>query len=268
MGRLSIRSVSLRFTSRRVGTITALEDLSLEIPEKQFAVIVGPSGCGKSSLLHLVAGLTDVSEGGCYIDDQLITQPGADRGMVFQNYSLFPWLTVKKNVEFGLSVRNIPADERSERAQRYIQAVGLNGFEDAYSSQLSGGMQQRAAIARALANDPEVLLMDEPFGALDSQTRTIMQELLLSIWEGEQKTVLFITHDIDEALFLGDVVHVMSKRPGTIIDSVDVQLERPRRYEIVTSSEFIELKRNIMMNLHREVESSMTPIKHPQAKSQ
>ncbi len=257
MGHVSIKNVSLHFSSRRVGTITALKNLSLEIPEKQFAAIVGPSGCGKSSLLHLVAGLTEVSEGGCYIDDQLITEPGAERGMVFQNYSLFPWLTVKKNVEFGLSLKKGSVKERSERAQHYIQAVGLNGFEDAYSSQLSGGMQQRAAIARALANDPEVLLMDEPFGALDSQTRTVMQELLLNIWESEQKTVLFITHDIDEALYLGDVVYVMSKRPGTIIDSIEVDLERPRQYDIVTSSHFIELKLRIMTNLHREVERSM-----------
>ncbi len=257
MGQVSIRNVALHFTSQRVGTVTALENLSLEIPDKQFAVIVGPSGCGKSSLLHLVAGLTEVSAGGCYVDDELITDPGADRGMVFQNYSLFPWLTVKKNVEFGLSIQKISADQRAQRAQHYIHSVGLKGFEDAYSSQLSGGMQQRAAIARALANDPQVLLMDEPFGALDSQTRTIMQELLLRIWEREQKTVLFVTHDIDEALLLGDVVYVMSGRPGTIVDSVGVTLERPRHYEMVTSPEFIELKRRIMVNLHREVEQAM-----------
>ena len=257
MGQVSIRNVALHFTSQRVGMVTALENLSLEIPDKQFAVIVGPSGCGKSSLLHLVAGLADVSDGGCFIDDQIITEPGADRGMVFQNYSLFPWLTVRKNVEFGLSVQKISVAQRTERAQHYIQAVGLSGFEDAYSSQLSGGMQQRAAIARALANDPEVLLMDEPFGALDSQTRTIMQELLLRIWEREQKTVIFVTHDIDEALFLGDVVYVMSSRPGTIIDTVDVTLERPRHYDIVTSVEFIELKRRIMVNLHEQVERAM-----------
>ena len=257
MGQVSIRNVALHFTSQRVGMVTALENLSLEIPDKQFAVIVGPSGCGKSSLLHLVAGLADVSDGGCFIDDQIITEPGADRGMVFQNYSLFPWLTVRKNVEFGLSVQKISVAQRTQRAQHYIQAVGLSGFEDAYSSQLSGGMQQRAAIARALANDPEVLLMDEPFGALDSQTRTIMQELLLRIWEREQKTVIFVTHDIDEALFLGDVVYVMSSRPGTIIDAVDVTLERPRHYDIVTSVEFIELKRRIMVNLHEQVERAM-----------
>ncbi|MDE0308595.1 MAG: ABC transporter ATP-binding protein [Acidiferrobacterales bacterium] len=236
--------------------MTALENLSLEIPEKQFAVIVGPSGCGKSSLLNLVAGLTEVSQGSCHINKKLITEPGADRGMVFQNYSLFPWLTVRKNVEFGLSLQKLSARERSQRVDHYINAVGLNGFEDAYSNQLSGGMQQRAAIARALANDPDVLLMDEPFGALDSQTRTIMQRLLLDVWENEQKTVLFITHDIDEALFLGDVVYVMSKRPGTIIDSITVELERPRHYEVVTDDHFIKLKRKIMAYLHREVEQN------------
>jgi len=253
LSHLSIKNVSLHFYSQRVGKVTALENLSLEIPEKQFAVIVGPSGCGKSSLLNLITGLTEVSSGSCHINNQLITEPGADRGMVFQNYSLFPWLTVRKNVEFGLSLKKLSARERSERTAHYINAVGLNGFEDAYSSQLSGGMQQRAAIARALANDPAVLLMDEPFGALDSQTRIIMQALLLDIWESEQKTVLFITHDIDEALFLGDVVYVMSKRPGKIIDSIPVELDRPRQYEVVTHEKFINLKRRIMACLHREV---------------
>ncbi len=260
MGQVSIRNVTLRFTSERVGTVTALQNLSLTIPDKQFAVIVGLSGCGKSSLLYLVAGLAEPSEGSCYLYDELITAPGANRGMVFQNYTLFPWLTVQKNVGFGLSVQKMPDEQRKQRTQHYIQAVGLSGFEDAYSSQLSGGMQQRAAIARALANDPEVLLMDEPFGALDSQTRAVMQQLLLQIWEQEQKTVLFVTHDIDEALFLGDVVYVMSSRPGTIIDSVDVALERPRQYEIVTSPDFIELKRRIMINLRHEVERALSQI--------
>jgi ABC-type nitrate/sulfonate/bicarbonate transport system ATPase subunit len=150
--------------------------------------------------------------------------------MVFQSYSLFPWLTVQKNVEFGLSLRRMAARERIERARHYVNAVGLTGFENAYPSQLSGGMKQRVAIARALANDPEVLLMDEPFGALDSQTRAIMQELLLNIWEREQKTVVFVTHDIDEALFLGDVVYVMSARPGRIIDTIDVSGESCRAF--------------------------------------
>ena len=257
MGQVSINNVSLQFDSKRVGTVVALDGLTLEVPENQFAVIVGPSGCGKSSLLYLIAGLLQSTGGECLLDGRVLSAPGADRGMVFQSYSLFPWLTVRKNVEFGLSLRRIPAAERKERAAHYIEAVGLRGFEDAYSGQLSGGMKQRVAIARALANDPEVLLMDEPFGALDSQTRAIMQELLVDVWEKDQKTVLFVTHDIDEALFLGDVVHVMSSRPGRIIDSVAVELERPRHYEIVTSNRFIEMKRRIMANLHREVQQSM-----------
>ena len=257
MGRVSVEQVSLEFRSRRTGTIVALDNLSLEIPDKQFAAIVGPSGCGKSSLLGLVAGLNEASAGCCRVDGRIVTGPGADRGMVFQSYSLFPWLTVQKNVEFGLSLGNLPARERIERAGYYVDAVGLTGFEDAYPAQLSGGMQQRVAIARVLANDPEVLLMDEPFGALDSQTRSIMQELLLGIWEREQKTVLFVTHDIDEALFLGDVVYVMSARPGRIIDTIDVGLVRPRRYDIVTSDRFISHKRRIISSLHSEVEKTM-----------
>ena len=257
MGQVSIKNVSLRFETRHAGTLVALENLSLELPEKQFSVIVGPFGCGKSSLLYLIAGLNQVSGGQCSVNGKVVREPGADRGMVFQSYSLFPWLTVQKNVEFGLSLRNISKKERQELAQHHIGAVGLKGFEDAYASQLSGGMQQRVAIARALANDPEVLLMDEPFGALDSQTRAIMQELLVGIWERDQKTVLFVTHDIDEALFLGDVVYVMSSRPGTIIDTVRVDLDRPRHYDVVTSEHFIEMKRRIMSNLHREVQRSM-----------
>ena len=257
MGQVSIEQVSLEFRTRRTGTIVALDNLSLEVPDKQFAAIVGPSGCGKSSLLALVAGLNETSAGCCKIDDRIVSGPGADRGMVFQSYSLFPWLTVQKNVEFGLSLRNLPARQRVERARYYVDAVGLTGFEDAYPVQLSGGMQQRVAIARVLANDPEVLLMDEPFGALDSQTRSIMQELLLGIWEREQKTVLFVTHDIDEALFLGDVVYVMSARPGRMIDMIDVGLARPRRYDIVTSDDFVGHKRRIMSTLHSEVEKTM-----------
>jgi NitT/TauT family transport system ATP-binding protein len=257
MGRVSVDKVTLRFVSARVGTVVALENLSLEIPDKQFAVIVGPSGCGKSSLLYLIAGLNQASGGHCSLDGKAVSGPGADRGMVFQSYSLFPWLTVQKNVEFGLSLRGMEPKERTERARHYISAVGLSGFEDAYSNQLSGGMQQRVAIARSLANDPEVLLMDEPFGALDSQTRSIMQELLVSIWENEQKTVLFVTHDIDEALFLGDVVYVMSARPGAIIDRIDVGLERPRHYDVVTSQHFIDMKKGIMASLHQEVQRSM-----------
>ncbi len=258
MGAVSVQQVGLSFGARNGhGGVVALMDLSLEIPNKQFAVIVGPSGCGKSSLLDLIAGLKDATSGRCLIDGREVFAPGADRGMVFQNYSLFPWLTVQKNVEFGLSLRAIPETERIDRARYYIDAVGLSGFTNAYPVQLSGGMKQRVAIARSLANDPEVLLMDEPFGALDSQTRTVMQQLLLGIWEKEHKTVLFVTHDIDEALFLGDVVYVMSARPGRFIDTIDVGLERPRNYEIVTSEHFISLKRRIQSSLHAEVKRAM-----------
>jgi len=253
MGEVLLDNVTVRFGSDPQTSIVALEDLTLEIPDQQFAVIVGPSGCGKSSALDLVAGLNQATEGRTQIDGVTIEKPGADRGLVPQSYSLFPWLTVQKNVEFGLSVGGASRPEREERARHYVNAVGLSGFSDSYPSQLSGGMKQRVAIARALAVNPEVLLMDEPFGALDSQTRSVMQELLLKIWQKERKTVLFITHDIDEALFLGDVVYVMSARPGRIIDTIPVKIERPRDYTVLTSPEFIELKKRIMTSLHEEV---------------
>ena len=257
MGAVSIEHVGLAFGSRQGTLVVALQDLSLEVPDKQFAVIVGPSGCGKSSLLDLIAGLKEATSGRCLLDGRVVDGPGADRGMVFQNYSLFPWLTVRKNVEFGLSLKPMGEKQRLERARFYVNAVGLGGFENAYPNQLSGGMKQRVAIARALANDPEVLLMDEPFGALDSQTRAVMQQLLLGIWEKEQKTVLFVTHDIDEAIFLGDTVYVMSSRPGRFIDIISVGLSRPRDYSVTTSEPFIALKRRIQGNLHAEVQKAM-----------
>jgi NitT/TauT family transport system ATP-binding protein len=257
MGSVQIDDVSLRFRSKRAADVVALDRLTLTIPDKQFAVIVGPSGCGKSSLLDLVAGLKQATEGSCRVDGRVIEKPGADRGMVPQSYTLFPWLTVQNNVEFGLSLGSGSKKENVETARHYVNAVGLSAFADAYPVQLSGGMQQRVAIARALAVDPEVLLMDEPFGALDSQTRAVMQELLVGIWEKEQKTVLFITHDIDEALFLGDVVYVMSARPGRIIDTIDVKFTRPRHYDIVTSPEFVAFKRRIISSLHAEVDKAM-----------
>ena len=259
MGAVSVEHVGLSFGARNGhGGVVALKDLSLEIPDKQFAVIVGPSGCGKSSLLDLIAGLKEASSGRCLVNGREVFAPGADRGMVFQNYSLFPWLTVQKNVEFGLTLKGMPDAERTNRTRHYISSVGLAGFENAYPNQLSGGMKQRVAIARSLANDPEVLLMDEPFGALDSQTRAVMQQLLLGIWETEHKTVLFVTHDIDEALFLGDTVYVMSARPGRFIDKIAVGLERPRNYDMVTSEPFIALKRRIQASLHAEVKQAMS----------
>ena len=253
MGEVLLDNVTVRFGSNPTSWVVALENLTLEIPDQQFAVIVGPSGCGKSSTLDLIAGLNQATEGRTLVDGVTIEKPGADRGMVPQSYTLFPWLTVQKNVEFGLSVSKVSKAEREERARHYVNAVGLSGFTNSYPSQLSGGMKQRVAIARALAVNPEVLLMDEPFGALDSQTRSVMQELLLKIWQEERKTVLFITHDIDEAVFLGDVVYVMSALPGRIMDTVPVEIERARDYTVLTSPEFITLKRRIMTNLHEEV---------------
>ena len=257
MGGVLVEHVSLTFPTRNGAEIVALKDLSLEVPDKQFAVIVGPSGCGKSSLLTLIAGLEEPTSGACRVGGRGVHGPGADRGMVFQGFSLFPWLTVKQNIEFGLKLKGMPQPEREARSRRYVEAVGLTGFEIAYPKQLSGGMKQRVAIARSLANDPEVLLMDEPFGALDSQTRSVMQQLLLGIWEREHKTVLFVTHDIDEAIFLGDVVYVMSARPGRFIDRIEVELPRPRSYDLVTTPAFIELKRRVQSNLHREVQKAL-----------
>ena len=263
MGAVSIEHVGLAFGSSQGTKIVALENLSLEVPDKQFAVIVGPSGCGKSSLLDLIAGLREPTSGRCLLDGKAVAGPGADRGMVFQNYSLFPWLSVQKNVEFGLSLKRMKDRERTDRARFYVDAVGLSGFAQAYPNQLSGGMKQRVAIARALANDPQVLLMDEPFGALDSQTRIVMQELLLGIWEKEQKTVLFVTHDIDEAIFLGDKVYVMSGRPGRFIDTIDVTLPRPRTIGMVTEEAFIGMKRRIQSSLHAEVRKGMAGVGAP-----
>jgi ABC-type nitrate/sulfonate/bicarbonate transport system ATPase subunit len=257
MPRLAIDNVALRFAPKGAAEVTALEAISLDVEEREFAVIVGPSGCGKTSLLRLVAGLIQPSEGRITLDGRPVTKPGKDRGMVFQSYTLFPWLTVQDNVEFGLKIAGLAADERRRIAQRFIAEVGLTGFEKAYPKQLSGGMMQRVALARALANDPEVLLMDEPFGALDSQTRSLMQELLLGIWEHAQKTVLFITHDIDEAILLGDRVHVMTARPGRIKQMVPIDIPRPRSVEVLTSPEFIVLKRRIMALIHDEAVRAM-----------
>ena len=251
--RLRVDNVSLRYQSPKGETFTALDRVSFEVPDQQFAVIVGPSGCGKSSLLYLTAGLNEPTEGDIYVGGQKVEGPGADRGMVFQGYTLFPWLTVRQNIEFGLKRRGLPQDEIRTIVEFYLGEVGLAKFAEHYPKQLSGGMMQRVAIARALANDPKILLMDEPFGALDSQTRNSMQKLLLRVWEQNQKTVLFVTHDIDEAILLGDRIYVMTARPGRLKEEIIVPIPRPRTLDMVMDPDFIAVKRRILDLLKNEI---------------
>lgn len=234
-------------------TVTALEHVSLSVDEGELCVVVGPSGCGKSTLLNIVAGLEQQSTGKADIAGRPITGPGADRGMVFQTYTLFPWLTVRKNVEFGLRIKGVPVAERAEVARKYLELVGLAEFENALPRELSGGMKQRTAIARVLANSPDMLLMDEPFGALDAQTRLQLQDLLLTVWSKERTTVLFITHDIDEAILLADTIHIMSRRPGRIIKSIKVDIDRPRDHRVTVSPQFAAIKSEIMDLLWAEL---------------
>ncbi len=250
---LSVRGVSRTFETEGQGPTVALQATDLEAAENDFVTILGPSGCGKSTLLRIVAGLDHPSSGEVLLDGQRITGPGPDRGMVFQSYTLFPWLTVLDNVCFGLRERGLPRSEQLEVASGFLSKVGLTGFASHYPKQLSGGMQQRTALARALANNPRMLLMDEPFGALDHQTRELMQELLLGIWEAEKKTVLFVTHDIDEAIFMASRVVVMSARPGRIKTDREVPLPHPRHYSVKTTPLFAELKADLTEQVRAEV---------------
>jgi NitT/TauT family transport system ATP-binding protein len=252
MSRLSIRGVSRTFTGARGQSTQALLPIDFEVRENDFITILGPSGCGKSTLLRIVAGLDEPTEGRVLLDGQPIEGPGADRGMVFQSYTLFPWLNVEQNIRFGLRERGVSESQQKERSDFFIAKVGLRGFERHFPKQLSGGMQQRTAIARALANDPKMLLLDEPFGALDNQTRVLMQELLLGIWESARKTVLFVTHDIDEAIFMASRVAVFSARPGRIKAELAVDFPHPRHYTIKTSPEFMEIKARLTEEIRAE----------------
>jgi NitT/TauT family transport system ATP-binding protein len=253
VSKLVIENVSRIFPAVRRGKPTrALEPTSLQIPDNDFVTILGPSGCGKSTLLRLVAGLDRPTTGHIILNGREVTEPSADRGMVFQSYTLFPWLTVADNIAFGLREKGVARDRRSAAVRAWLARIGLTGFEHHYPKQLSGGMQQRTAIARALANDPEILLLDEPFGALDNQTRGLMQELLLDIWERERKTVLFVTHDIEEAIFLGSRVLVMTARPGRIKAEVAIDLPHPRHYTVKTSPEFSALKARLTEEIRAE----------------
>jgi ABC-type nitrate/sulfonate/bicarbonate transport system ATPase subunit len=246
MGFLTIQGVSHQFTGLRGAAPTkALSRTDLSVADNDFIAILGPSGCGKSTLLRIVAGLEKPTTGEVLLDGQPVGGPGPDRGMVFQSYTLFPWLTVEENILFGS--RATP-----ERASELIARVGLRGFEKHYPKMLSGGMQQRTALARALANDPKILLLDEPFGALDNQTRALMQELLLGIWEADRKTVLFVTHDIEEAIFMANRVAVLSARPGRIKADVRIELPHPRHYTMKTSPVFSVYKAQLTEEIRTE----------------
>jgi NitT/TauT family transport system ATP-binding protein len=251
LGSISIQGIGKLFKTGKT-TFRALENIDLEIGANEFVTIVGPSGCGKSTLLRIVAGLEEASEGDVGVDGDLVVGPGADRGMVFQGYTLFPWLTVRQNIEYGPKLKGISILERRAISNHYLRITRLESFANRFPKQLSGGMKQRVAIARALANGPKVLLMDEPFGALDAQTKLEMQEALLDVWEKEKTTVLFITHDIDEAIFLSQRIVVMG--PGRILKEFDVTLPAERTSEVREHPEFLKLRRELTALLkHKEV---------------
>jgi len=239
-GHIVIDRVSHEYRPARGRPVLALDNVSLAVGEREFVALLGPSGCGKSTLLYLVGGFLPVEGGRVLVEDRPVAGPGPDRGIVFQHFALFPWKTVVQNVLYGLEKQGLPRDERVRRARDFIDLVGLAGFEDSYPSQLSGGMKQRAAIARTLAIDPQILLMDEPFGALDAQTRRLMQGELLRIWQRSRKTVIFVTHDVQEAVFLAERIAVMSARPGHIKEIVEARFDKDDP-DLLRSPQFLEM---------------------------
>jgi NitT/TauT family transport system ATP-binding protein len=248
-GQIDIDQLHIRL-GRGKQEFEALQNVSIKAKPGEFICILGPSGCGKSTLLGALAGHLQPSAGRISVDGKPVGGPHPDRGLVFQQHTLFPWKKVLENVAFGLKMKGVSREERNRQAKELLKLVGLEGFENSYPSQLSGGMQQRVEIARVLINHPRVMLMDEPFGALDAQTRLKMQELLLEVWARIKTTIIFITHDIDEALFLADRILVMSPRPGQIIEEIPLDFARPRTAELVTSPEFTLLKRHCLALLH------------------
>lgn len=245
---VEVKGLTMSFETRG-GRMTVLDNVDLSLPGGTFCCIVGPSGCGKSTMLRIVDGLLPCDSGEVNLGGERVRQPSLERGFVFQQFNLLPWRTVIGNVEFGLENLKVEKKERRQRAHKWLELVDLKGFEDHYPAQLSGGMQQRVGLARALAVEPEILLMDEPFGSVDDQTRMLLQEELLRIWERDHKTVLFVTHDIEEALFLGDVVVVMSPRPGRILKTVEVPFARPRKDDLRGEAEFARVKQAIWEQL-------------------
>ncbi len=248
---IEARRVSKEFNKRK--KVVALENLDLKVGNNEFVSIIGPSGCGKSTFLLIIAGLESLTSGEILCEREAVTGPDPKRAIVFQEYLLFPWQTVRKNIEFGPRVNGVPADERKKISDHYISLVGLDGFENQYPHELSGGMKQRVAIARALANNPAVLLMDEPFGALDALTREMLQTELLRIWQKARCTVLFVTHSISEAVFLSDRVVIMSSRPGRIISDIRIDMPRPRSRETLFSNKFKEYEKAMREIIWNEV---------------
>ena len=250
VSQIRVDNVSHMYRPPRGREVLALDQVSLDVAPREFVALLGPSGCGKSTLLYLIGGFLPVERGGVSVDGSPVSGPGPDRGIVFQHFALFPWKTVRGNILYGLERQGMPKPEREKRAQEFIDMVGLHGFEDSYPSQLSGGMKQRTAIARTLAFDPKILLMDEPFGALDAQTRGLMQRELLAIWQRTPKTVIFVTHDVQEAVYLADRVAVMSARPGRIKTIVDTKFDK-NDPDIFKNPAFVE-KVDLIWNLVRD----------------
>jgi NitT/TauT family transport system ATP-binding protein len=250
-GHIEVRNFALSYETLD-GSVDAVTDTNIHVNPGEFVSIVGPSGCGKSTLLNAVAGFLKPTAGTVTIDGEAVNGPSAERGMVFQQYSLFPWKTVRENVEFGLKMRGMPRSQRERAARTLLGLAGLEAFEKHYPERLSGGMKQRVGIVRALATGPKVLLLDEPFGALDAQTRIIMQQILTNMWQRLKISVLFVTHDIDEAIFLSDRVYCMTARPGSIKAEIPIPLERPRQQAMMMSSEFLGLRRALMSLIREE----------------
>ena len=258
--KISVREVCRRFSDGHGGVIEALHNVSFEVEDAfsqdgrdigEFRVLLGPSGCGKSTLLRLIAGLDRPDSGQVLVNGRQVQGPGRERGMVFQKYTSFPWLTVGDNIAYGPRINGVGTAERGKTVAHLIEAVGLSGFEKSYPDTLSGGMQQRLAIARTLANRPEVILMDEPFGALDAQTRSDMQQLLLRVWDDTASTVLFVTHDVDEAIYLADRIFIFSARPGTIVEDLPVPFGRPRDPAVRQTADFHEMQQHVLAALRR-----------------
>jgi NitT/TauT family transport system ATP-binding protein len=256
--KISIKDVSRIFYSPSGEKIEAIKDVNLEVEDAfssagrdigEFRVLLGPSGCGKSTLLRMIAGLDKPTSGQVLVNGEVVTHPSKDRGMVFQKYTSFPWLTVADNIAYGMKINGVPEAQRKETVDRLLKSVGLTEFADVYPETLSGGMQQRVAIARTLALRPSVILMDEPFGALDAQTRSDMQQLLLQIWDETACTILFVTHDVEEAVYLADRIFIMSSHPGTIVEDVEVSFDRPRDLGLKEKNEFHELQHYVLGRL-------------------